>query len=184
MNDRALTLILLRHAKSSWSDAALSDHDRPLNARGRRAAPAVAAYLAQHGHTPALILCSTARRTRETLGLAIGFFRDTAAIQFDRAIYHAGDAEALLSRIQAVESARSPLMLIGHNPVIQELAQRLCGKDEAQARQRLSAKYPTAAAAILKFDEPRWRDIDFKKGVLIDFVLPRDLEIEAQTAAS
>lgn len=183
MNDRTLTLILLRHAKSSWSDPTLSDHDRPLNARGQRAAPAIADYLTQHGHTPQLILCSTARRTRETLGLAMGYFRDTAAIEFDRAIYNAGEAEALLSRIQAVTGVRSPLMLIGHNPVIQELAQRLCGKGPAEARSRLSAKYPTAAAAVLQFDQARWRDIDFRKGVLIDFVIPRDLERETQAAA-
>lgn len=173
------TVYLLRHAKSDWSDGALSDHARPLNARGKTAAPLVAAYLKRKGYQPALILCSTARRTVETLDLLKPVLSKTVQIRYEDPLYLA-EPDKLLQRIQWVEEPFDSLMLIGHNPGMELLAAALAGQGKTAAEKArkatLKEKYPTAALAVLKFAATSWRGVTPGSGQLADFVRPKDLD--------
>ena len=164
------TLYLLRHAKSSWDDAALADRDRPLAPRGRKAARLIAEHLRRDGIVPALVLCSAARRTRETLE-AIEPALGGADIEVERDLYGASAGE-LLERLHAVSEGVESVMLIGHNPSIQSLALNLAGTgDDLDA---IAQKYPTGALATLTF-EVSWRELERDGAELAGFVRPRDL---------
>src|SRR5215216_6730711 len=117
-------LALVRHAKSSWADPDLADHDRPLNARGRRAATLVGQYLHAAGVHPDLVLCSSATRARQTLEL-LPLARMTDVLIEDQ-LYGAGPHE-LLARLRRIPAAVGSALLIGHNPGLEELARELVG---------------------------------------------------------
>jgi phosphohistidine phosphatase len=164
-------LYLLRHAKSSWKHPGLADHDRPLAGRGRRAAKAVGRHLREQGIEPELVLCSTARRARETLERiepALG----TGAVRVERELYGAG-AGALLEHLRGVSDAVGSVLVIGHNPGLQRLALGLARASPAV--EDLEAKYPTAGLASLVFEGPSWGDLDYGSAELAGFVRPRDL---------
>jgi phosphohistidine phosphatase len=146
-------LYLLRHAKSSWDEPGLADHDRPLAPRGRRAAKAMGRYLREQGIEPDLILCSSATRARQTLE-RLGL----PGARIEPGLYGA-DAATLRRFIPKAASA----MLIGHNPGIHDLAVSLARSGPRVPE--LAAKFPTGALATLELDT----------GELIDFVRPRDL---------
>jgi len=169
------TIYLLRHAKSSWDDPDLADVDRPLSKRGKAAAAAMARHLAATGIAPGLVLCSPARRTRATLERVMpGLGRETPAVIEER-LYQA-DAGALLRRLRGLDEAIASVMLIGHNPAIEELASRLADGGDADALARLAAKFPTGALAVLETDVVGWRDLGAGGARLAAFVRPRDLE--------
>jgi phosphohistidine phosphatase len=165
-------LYLLRHAKSSWQDTSLPDHDRPLAGRGRRAAKAIARHLREHGIEPELVLCSSARRARETLD-RIEPMLGTPVVRVEGDLY-AASAPALLERLRTVPDTVESVMLIGHNPGLQDLALDLARRSPAVGE--LAAKYPTAALATLGFSASNWRELDHGTGELIELVRPRDLE--------
>ena len=165
------SLYLLRHAKSSWKTDA-PDHDRPLAGRGRRAAKAIARHLREQGIEPELVLCSTARRARETLERiepALG----AAGVLIERELYGASKDE-LLERLRGAPDEVGSVMLIGHNPGIQLLALDLA-RPGARARE-LEEKYPTAALATLTFPGTSWEALGPGSAELAGFVRPRDLE--------
>ncbi len=169
-------LLLLRHAKSSWDDPALSDHARPLNARGRRAAAAMADAMRELGLSPDIVLVSSARRTLQTLE-ALTPFEDGALVEPMDALYLAPWPRLLDELRQAPETARS-LLLIGHNPGLHELAMELAGP-EALARggadaRRLAEGYPTGALAEFTIASA-WRQLDRGGARLVRFLAPRDL---------
>ncbi|MCC7049085.1 MAG: histidine phosphatase family protein [Alphaproteobacteria bacterium] len=167
-------LYLMRHAKSSWDDDARGDRDRDLSARGRQAADRMGAYCAAERIAPALILCSTAKRTRETLARLAPHLPNARRIEFEEGLYLAGAAE-LVRRLRQVEDALPSVMLLGHNPGLQELAATLCrGGDEA-ALARLRGKYPTGALAEIALPAKHWRQVEIDTGTLVRFVTPRDL---------
>jgi phosphohistidine phosphatase len=167
-------LYLLRHAKSSWGDAALDDFDRPLNDRGRRSARRMAAYLDSARIRPALVLVSAARRTRETFDiLASKLGGVPAAIEED--LYATGKAE-LLQRLHRLDDHLASVMVIGHNPGLERLAGALAGKHgEPQALARLHDKFPTGALAVLETKAARWAELQAGSCRLVDFVRPKDL---------
>lgn len=168
------TLYLLRHAKSSWDHHGLSDFERPLAPRGERAAPRVARYMKEEGLIPAVVLCSTARRARETWALMEDELGGTAHVTFLDSLYGAGPGRMLeVARIHAED--RSPVMLVGHNPGMEELAHALAGSGPEAELQTMGHKYPTAAVAVLDFDVASWSDVAPGMGVLRRFVRPRDL---------
>jgi phosphohistidine phosphatase len=141
-------LFVLRHAKSSWDDPGLNDHERPLAPRGRRALDAIASYMQARGIEPELVLCSTSRRTRETLdGIAVG-----GEHVIERMLYEAGTAE-VLERLRQLPDDVSSVMLIGHNPAAQMLVLRLTNHDADGAadpeRDEVKRKFPTGAIASL-----------------------------------
>ena len=163
---------LLRHAKSSWKDSSLADRDRPLAGRGRRAAAAIADHLEAEGIRPDLVLCSPARRTRETLERLETALGDRVEARFEEALYGAGEAE-LLARLRAVPPEVSSVMLIGHNPGLEDLALALASTGDGLARMR--EKYPTGALATIDLPADEWDAIEADTGELVAYVRPRDL---------
>jgi phosphohistidine phosphatase len=165
-------LFLLRHAKSSHKDSSLADHDRPLAPRGKRAANALADHLRQQGIAPALVLCSSAVRARQTLeGVGRGLGA-SPEVSIEAELYEASE-RGLLARLQRIPDPAPSAMLVGHNPAIERLALNLAsgGADLAD----LAQKYPTGALATLEFDGA-WGDLDADRARLVGFVNPRDLE--------
>ena len=168
-------LLLLRHAKSSWDDPALSDHARPLNARGRRAAAAIAQAMRELGLAPDIVLVSSARRTLQTLE-ALTPFEDPALIEPMDALYLA-PWRSLLEAIQGVPETARSLMVVGHNPGLHELALALAGAGAmgrgGSALHRLAEGYPTGALAEFTIATP-WHLLEPGGGRLIRFIQPRD----------
>lgn len=171
------TLLLLRHAKSAWSDARLADHDRPLNRRGERAAKAMADHLVATGRRPDLVLCSTALRTRQTLAAVVDRLGPPAPpILLDKGLYLAPQAR-LLAQLRAVADTVSSLLLVGHNDGIGDLAVALAGSGPDEALERLHEKYPTGALAVLAVPGGSWRDLVPGTARLVEFTRPRDLAV-------
>jgi len=167
------TLLLLRHAKSSWDNPGGRDFDRPLAPRGRRTAPLIGGHLRDRQLLPDLVLCSTARRARETYDLVVPAVGGST-IQFEQALYLATPA-TLLRLVQATPATVERLLVVGHNPGLQQFAGLLAGSGDGAARERLQAKFPTAALAIITFPGAGWAEIAPGAGQLESFVVPRDL---------
>ncbi len=172
-----LTVSLLRHAKSSWADPRIGDADRPLNARGRAAAPCIAAWMAKNGIIPDAILCSTAARAKETLALVLPALKPRPKLTYRDDLYLA-QADAILAMLRAMPDAGKHVLVIGHNPGLEELAVRLTGSGDKAARQRLSEKFPTAALAVIRFEATSWSKIALRRGKLLHYVTPRWLDRE------
>jgi phosphohistidine phosphatase len=171
------TLLLLRHAKSAWSDPRLDDHDRPLNGRGERAAKAMADHIVRQGPRPDLILCSTAMRTRQTLAPLVKRLEGPVPpIALENGLYLASE-DALLGRLQAVADDVPTVLLIGHNDGIGQLAADLAGDGPSEALASLRAKYPTGALAVLRAPDGPWSDLKLGSATLLEFVRPRDLAV-------
>lgn len=164
-------LLLLRHAKSSWADPGVRDHDRPLNARGRKAAAAVGAYLRDHALVPELVLCSPAVRTCETLARLD--LPGSVAVRVEADLYLA-HPDAVLDLIHAVDDAVTALMVVGHNPTTHEVALDLAGHGDPDALRNLAAQYPTGALAVLDHTGP-WAELAPGSARLERFVVPRSL---------
>jgi phosphohistidine phosphatase len=166
-------LWLLRHAKSSWDEPGLPDRQRPLAPRGARTVEALARHLRGVGVAPGLVLCSPAVRAVQTWeGVAPGVPPGTR-VEIDEAIYHSG-AAGLLRRLQRVPPPIESVMLIGHNPGLEDLAVGLAGAGDRVLRERLGTKYPTGAFVTL--DVPgHWHDLGWGTGTLVAYVVPREL---------
>jgi phosphohistidine phosphatase len=158
-------LLLLRHAKSSWANPELDDIDRPLNKRGKRASGDLAGWFRETGWAPDEVLCSAARRTRETcerLGLAC-----EPTLRDDLYDAQTGD---LLAAIQG--AAGDTVLMVGHNPAIGALARLLAASPPDHAR---FPDYPTGALTILRFDLDDWARIQPGSGEVVTFLTPHDL---------
>lgn len=169
-------LVLLRHAKSAWPD--LPDHERPLAKRGRRDAPAAGRWLREAGLLPDRVLCSTAHRTRETWQLMVPELgARPPQVSYDEQIYEA-HWQALLDLSRQTEPEVSSMLIIGHSPAVRDLALMLAaaprGDTDVRPRERVTAKFPTAAAAVLAFGDP-WSQLGPGQAQLITFVTPADL---------
>lgn len=160
-------LRLLRHAKSSWSDPDLDDHDRPLTRRGREAATRLGAYLRQERIRPDLVLCSSAVRARQTLELLQ--LPSKVEVRIEDALYGA-DASSLLARVRRIEDAVDSALLVGHNPGIQDFASSLASDGD-----ELGDKFPTAAMADLRLPVTRWKDVGPGVARLREFVTAKAL---------
>ncbi len=161
-------LYLLRHAKSSWSDPSLADEERPLAPRGRKAAKKMAKELRRREIRPKLVLCSSSRRTQETLEL-IGSSLGDPTIEVEEGLYGAG-SDGLLARMHAVSDTVGSVLVIGHNPALQDLALRL-----APGSERLVEKFPTGALAAFELDAENWRELGQTEARLAAYVVPREL---------
>lgn len=171
----ARRLILLRHAKSAWPDD-VADHERPLAPRGRRDAPAAGEWLRKSDYVPDRVLCSTAKRARETWQLAeekLGAHPQTA---FEDRVYGASSAD-LLALARQTSADVHTLLIVGHDPAMQELTLELAsdqtGDAEAQELARVRAKYPTAAIAALSFSAG-WAELGPGQARLAAFAVPDD----------
>jgi phosphohistidine phosphatase len=164
-------LFVLRHAKSSWDDPGLDDHDRPLAPRGRRAASALAAHVRDEGIDPALVLCSAARRTRETLeGVS-----PPGEWVIEPELYGAS-ADDLLTRLRQVPEEVAAVMVIGHNPALQMLVLRLTSRGDGAhgLLEDVQRKFPTGALATLEFDRA-WSAAAPGCATLVSYVRPKQL---------
>ncbi len=160
------TLLLLRHAKSSWDDPQLDDHDRPLNGRGRKAARRIGQLLIDEAITIDLVLCSTSMRTRETASLIFAVSTRSPAIAYHDELYHASPSQMIDLLRQVAEPMRT-VMVIGHNPGFDEFLERLTGNE---------ISFPTAGLAKIELQIDRWSLFDDQtNGQLAQFWRPRDL---------
>ena len=159
-------LLLLRHAKSSWEDASLRDFERPLNKRGRRAAPLIGKFMDEQNLRPSLVLSSPAQRARDTATLALEAGSIETELRFDERIYEA-DVPTLLEVIQGIEETHGEVMLVGHNPGLEDLLSFLTGENHHMT---------TATLALVILDSKKWNDAGRRaSGHLELFVKAREL---------
>jgi phosphohistidine phosphatase len=164
-------LVLVRHAKSSWDDESLDDHDRPLSSRGERALDRMRAHLATLDLPTLFVLCSTAVRAGATLNGLRSALPDDAAIEHDHGVYD-DDARSLLERIRRVGDRHASLMVVGHNPTLQDLACTLAVEDDSPDREQLGRKLPTGAIVSMSFDGD-WTDLTAGTARLDSLFMPR-----------
>ncbi|MDX0446980.1 histidine phosphatase family protein [Sinorhizobium medicae] len=172
----ARRLLLLRHAKSAWPDD-VHDHCRPLSQRGRKAAPALGAFMARQGFAPDLALVSTARRAQETWEFVAGAFPQRITARDTADIYEV-DAPAIFGVIRKVEPSVETFLLVGHNPGMADLALLLAGRGDEAGLEQLREKFPTAGLAVIDFEAGSWSEIARGTGRLVRFVTPRLLKQE------
>jgi phosphohistidine phosphatase len=163
-------LLLLRHGKSSWDEENVLDFDRPLAERGRRDADAMADLIAAD-HPPDRILCSPARRARETLAPLLKRLGEGPEVVFEVDLYRRDDGYRDIIAAEGGDSQR--LLVVGHNPAIQSTALALIGSGDKDERGRVAAKYPTAALAVIAVEGP-WARLKPLAGRLVAFQRPRD----------
>ena len=160
------TLILLRHAKSSWKDESLEDIDRPLNDRGIRATEVIGNYLRKQEIVPDLIISSPATRARQTIDLVLKAARLKLNPRFDERIYEAS-VHRLLEVVSQIEETANTAMLVGHNPGFEELVESLTGEIK---------RFPTAGLAGIELDVEKWSKSRAGIGALKWLVTPRKLK--------
>ena len=171
--DRTVSeLHLLRHAKAMPQGEG-TDRDRPLEQRGRRAAQAVAAWAAEHRLAPALVLCSPALRTRQTLDIVAPAFARPPQIVIEDGLYLA-TLRQLLARLRRVPAETASVMIVGHNPGLHELATSLSDVSTGPLMARLAAGLATAALASYEVPVP-WSAIDRRLGRFTGLITPKDL---------
>jgi phosphohistidine phosphatase len=163
------TLLLVRHAKSSW-DHDVEDHERPLSGRGRRDAEALGRLLAEDGQ-PDLVLCSDAVRTRETWDRAAAGGATAAQVKYVREIYH-GWVPELVALIRKVPDDVSTLLMLGHAPGIPDLVEHLCVRTGSADWAKLDSKYPTSALAQVRIPAA-WAEVGKGRAQLVSFAVPR-----------
>ncbi len=166
-------LILLRHAKSAWPEN-VADHDRPLAKRGRQAALLIGAYMAREKLIPDLALVSPARRARETWDIVRKDLPKTITHRDAPGIYEV-PVEAILEVIRAVEPGVRTLLLVGHNPGMEDLAALLAKTGEGEALERMAEKFPTGGLAVIDLAVEGWDAISAGTGFLERFVMPRSI---------
>lgn len=167
-------LMLLRHAKSAWNTPGLADVDRPLNARGREAAPRMGTYMMGQGLVPDLAVVSAAKRTRETWALVAPAFGTDIATTFEPAIYEAAP-QTLMSVARATSPAVRTLLMVGHNPGMETLAALLVAGGAMAGGAAFLPKFPTAALAVIDLDVTSWAEVGHGKGALERFVTPKSI---------
>jgi phosphohistidine phosphatase len=168
-------LLLLRHAKSSWAEPGASDHDRPLNRRGQEAAPRIGTYLNRHRLAPDCVLCSTARRARETWDLVGAEIPAAPPPSYVERLYNAA-ARTILDVVRHAPPDAGALLLVGHNPGQQDAATLLIAAGDLDDRERLREKLPTGGLVVIDFAIAQWSKLHPHAGRLERFVVPRMLE--------
>lgn len=167
-------LFLLRHAKSDWDDRALDDFDRPLSRRGQAAVSLLTAYFRKEAIRPDSIVCSPARRTRETLAPLLDLFADVPVL-FEKRLYEAGTT-TLAGLVADLPERADSVLIIGHNPGLQRLALLLAeAAPRSPSHERMAAKFPTGALAELTAGPGGWRDLGAGQWRLTGFTRPVDL---------
>ena len=161
------TLLVLRHAKSSWNDTALDDHERPLNKRGRRDGPRMGELVREHRLTPDIIVSSDAVRARQTAEAVAEAARYAGEILLDRLLYIASPPDILAVLRMVRETKAATVMIVGHNPGLEELVAQLTGEQQ---------DLPTASLAQIGLPIDRWRDLKVStRGTLLGLWRPKEL---------
>lgn len=162
-------LILTRHAKSSWDDPMMTDHERVLNARGRAAAVDLGGWLASRGYVPGQVLVSDSVRTRETWERIAPHLPAAPEAELKSALYHAGP-DVMLAVLR--HACADVVMIVGHNPGIGEFAQRIVARAPLNPEFQ---RYPTGATLVADFAVESWDQVDWGLGSVDDFIVPREL---------
>lgn len=161
------TLLVLRHAKSSWNDTSLDDHERPLNKRGRRDAPRMGEWVRDHQLIPDVIISSDAVRARLTAEAVAEAARYAGEIRLDPRLYAASRADILTVLGAGQETQAGTVMIVGHNPGLEELVAQLTGEQR---------NLPTAALAQIVLPIDRWSDLNAStRGTLVGLWRPKEL---------
>ena len=168
------TLYLLRHATADRGDARLDDHDRPLAPQGEQACAKLGTFFAGSGRSPDVALCSTARRAVDTLQRVASHLAQPPLVRLERSLYLATPRE-MLERLSGLEPEFECAILVGHNPGLHQLAADLAGRGDADALERLSRRFPTAALAELRFCVGSWAEVALDRGELMDLITPKQL---------
>lgn len=159
-------LLLMRHAKSSWNDPSLADHDRPLNSRGKTDAPLMGAYLEAINQIPDVILCSSAKRARQTVEFLLQGCFFEGSIFYNRYLYHGG-LEDYFDLLQQLDDQFKIAMIVGHNPGMEDAVEELCGSYESM---------PTASIAHLQLDIGSWSRFNPEiTGKLVSVYRPKEI---------
>ncbi|MEV5846593.1 histidine phosphatase family protein [Streptomyces sp. NPDC051985] len=167
-------LVVLRHAKSAWPEG-VPDRLRPLAARGRRDAPAAGRALAESDCLPDLAVCSTAVRARQTWELASGQWGTPPPVRHDRRVY-AADVPDLLEVVHEVPAEVETLLLVGHNPGLEELVLELAGDGLDDTLEQVRRKFPTSAIAVLAWHGTEWAALAPGSALLTEVTVPRGKE--------
>ena len=162
------TLTIVRHAKSSWGDASLDDHERPLNRRGERVAPQVGEALAARIGRPSVILSSTAKRARTTAGIVAAKLGYPEGDIIDEGQIYLASLARLLQVLREIDESHPSAMIFGHVPGVQELTNALCPAAAI-------SHFPTCAAGIVELDIDHWGEIDSGTGKIREFLIPKEL---------
>ena len=155
------TMYVLRHTKSSWDDESLPDYDRPLATRGVRDGKRLAKHISQADIRPDVVLCSSARRSQQTLAFVAGSLGAPAVRMLDE--LYGADVADVFALVHALEDEFASVLIIGHNPCLAELAQ-------------VESKFPTGALATLRWDAEHWEDVRPGEAELVGVVTPRELD--------
>jgi phosphohistidine phosphatase len=166
------TLHLLRHAKSSWKQVELDDHERPLSERGRAAARAMAKHMRRADIAPDIVLCSTAVRAKETLDPVAKKLKPKKVL-FERGIYEVSGRQ-LWKYVKALPERADTVLMIGHNPGLHTFALALADIDSVERLPPSGGKFPTGALVTFSFDG-RWKDLRPRTARVVSFVQPREL---------
>ncbi|MET8405362.1 histidine phosphatase family protein [Streptomyces sp900116325] len=167
-------LIVLRHAKSAWPDG-VPDHERPLAGRGRRDAPAAGRWLREVSCTPDLVICSTARRARETWELVAPELGRRPMVVFEPRVYEAS-ASALVNVLRETPEQWRSVLLIGHQPGVQDVVLSVAGDGDDEALARARVKFPTTAVAVLALPGT-WAQLAPGTAALTAFAVPRGITV-------
>jgi phosphohistidine phosphatase len=163
-------LVVLRHAKADWP-AGVADHDRPLGRRGVRDSAAVGRWLVEHGDSPDLVWCSTALRTRQTWEHLEAELADSCTVNFEDGVYDAA-VDDLFAVLRRTPKKAARVLIVGHNPGVQDLVLALADRASGDARALAETKFPTSGLAVLDLDGD-WADLDRGQANLTTFVVPR-----------
>ncbi len=168
-------LLLIRHAKSSWEHyPRVDDFERALAPRGRQAAPSMGRYLLEHGLVPDQVLCSPARRAAETWEHIAPELGGVVPVEFEPDLYGASPT-AILRLVQSQPVEHGTVLVVGHNPGLEETALALSGSGPRELIRQMELKYPTGALAEIEFEGDVWGEIDWGLGRLERFIRPKDL---------
>lgn len=168
------SLFLLRHAKSSWNDKSVEDHDRILSKRGERAAAAMGQFLADSGVEPDRAICSTAVRAKQTWDILSANWPGAPDVSFEQGLYLAG-ATQLLNRLRQLEPDLHSILVIGHNPDIEKVIRGIASKGRKDNLARAAHKVPTCAFAEIALPIDDWATLEPGTAMLEQFVIPKDL---------
>lgn len=171
-------LMLFRHAKAERLEPGMDDHARTLIDRGRRDASRIGAYMAAHALEPDRVLVSPAARTQETWKYLSAAFKPAPAATMADRLYDASP-HAILAVIKGTPASAHTLMVVGHNPGLQELALMLIASGDIDAREALHEKLPTSGLVIMDFAFDDWSKLHPQSGRLERFVSPKSLEAAA-----
>lgn len=166
------TILLLRHAKSSWDNPGLADFERPLAKRGKKDAPRMGQVLADFDNVPDLIISSPAKRAKQTAELAAKHCGYTKDIRWEESFYH-GSSHALIRVLQSLPEKFERVMLVGHNPTMEETAAELLSLAEDHWEDAFAIRMPTAALVCIQADIFEWSTLEAGDGVLQWFLIPR-----------